>query len=73
MKKPLEIGRIELLEPEVIRILRQKSPSERIAMAFEANRFVRERLRAHLVRENPDWTDEQLARAIAQRMLHGTV
>jgi ABC-type transport system involved in cytochrome bd biosynthesis fused ATPase/permease subunit len=73
MEKPFEIERIELLEPEVIRVLQGKTPRERIAMAFESNRLVRERLRAHLAHENPEWTDEQLARVIAQRMLHGTI
>lgn len=61
--------RIEQLDPQVVAILRTKSPIERCQMAFESNRLVRERLRAHLRYEHPDWDDSQLAAEVARRVL----
>ena len=61
--------RIEQLDPQVVAILRTKSPAERCQMAFESNRLVRERLRAHLHHEHPDWDDPQIAAEIARRVL----
>jgi hypothetical protein len=59
----------ELPDPMVMEILGKKTPEERIALGFAANRAVRERLRAHFAFEHPDWTDEQLNAAVAERML----
>lgn len=72
MSPPTRIGTIEIPDAEVVRVLRGKSPGERIQMAYESNRLVRERLRAHLAYEHPDWTEQQLAGAVAERMLYGT-
>jgi hypothetical protein len=63
------IRRIERLHPVVADILRGKTPEERLRMAFDANRFVRARLRAHLRYEHSDWSDHQIEAEIARRML----
>lgn len=72
MKSAPELSRIELLHPLVAEILRKKTPTERLAMAFESNRFVRARLKAHLRDEHPEWSDEQVDVEIARRMLRGS-
>jgi len=64
---------VETPDAELVRVLRGKSPGERIQMAYESNRLVRERLGAHLAREHPEWTEQELARAVAERMLHGAI
>jgi hypothetical protein len=60
---------LELLDPRVAAILAAKSPAERLQMAFDANRFVRERLRAHLRHEHADWSEAQVVAEVARRML----
>jgi len=72
MTKSQPIRTVEIPDAEVVRALRRKTSGERIQMAYESNRLVRERLHAHLAREHPDWIEQQLARAVAERMLYGT-
>ena len=66
------LTRIELLHPLVAEILRKKSPTERLAMAFESNRFVRARIAAHLRDQHPEWTDEKVVAEVARRVLRGS-
>ena len=63
---------IELLDEDYAEVLRTKTPTERVAMALEANRFVRLRLEAHLRELHADWSDQEIAAEIARRMLYGT-
>lgn len=72
MKKPLDPSRIELLDPQVVAILKTKSPAEKLAMAFESNKLVRLRLERHFRTIHPEWSDAQIAAAIARRVLYGT-
>lgn len=72
MNPPLDTRRIELLDPEVVQIMKSKSPAEKLAMAFESNRLVRLRLAGHFRTEHPDWTDDQINAAVAQRVLNGS-
>lgn len=72
MSESREMRTLEILDAEVVRSLRLKSPGERIEMAYESNRLVRERLHAHFAHEHPDWSEQQLTRAVAERMLYGT-
>ena len=62
---------IELLDEDYAKVLRGKTPAERVAMGLEANRFVRLRLQAHLREIHADWSDQQIAAEIARRILHG--
>jgi hypothetical protein len=68
---PPPLRDIELLDEDYAKVLRAKTPAERIAMGLEANRFVRLRLEGHLRTVHPDWSDGQIAAEIARRMLHG--
>ena len=64
--------RIEILEPEMVEVLRGKTPAERVAMVFEANRTMRLRIEGHLLTQHPEWTREKILTEIARRMLIGT-
>ncbi len=68
---PPEPRQIELIDKDFAKILRGKTPAERIAMGLDANRFVRLRLEAHLGDLHPDWNGQQIAAEIARRMLDG--
>ncbi len=69
MRQVTEKLRIEQPDPAVVEILRTKTPRERFEMALASNRLVRERLRAHLRHEHPDWGCEEIAAEVARRML----
>jgi hypothetical protein len=63
--------RIELLDEAIVRVLRGKSVTERMAMIFAANRTVRLRLEGHLRSHHPDWDDQRIGQEIARRMSRG--
>jgi hypothetical protein len=64
-------GRIELLDEATVRLLQAKTPTERVAMIFAANRTMRLRLEGHLRSCHPDWDDATVAQEIARRMRGG--
>ena len=72
MKRFIDASRIELLDPAMVEVLKSKTPTERLAMVFAANRTMRLRLEGHLRTYHPNWTDEQIQQEIAKRMLGGT-
>ena len=72
MKRPIDPSRIELLDPAIVEVLKNKTPAERLTMVFAANRTMRLRLEGHLRTHHPDWDDDQIQREIARRMLGGT-
>jgi hypothetical protein len=67
-----DAARIELLDPAMVAVLRGKTPAERLAIAFAANRTMRLRLEGHLRTRHPDWSDQAIQREIARRMSLGT-
>jgi hypothetical protein len=64
--------RIEVVDPVMARILRSKTTEQRIAMVFACNRTMRSILHGALETQHPDWTEAQIQREIARRMLGGT-
>jgi hypothetical protein len=63
---------VELLDEAIVAVLRRKTPAERVAMVFDANRTMRLRLEGHLRSRHPDWDDATVMQEIARRMSHGT-
>jgi hypothetical protein len=59
---------IELLDDAMVEVLRRKTPAERVAMVFDANRTMRLRLEGHLRSRHPDWDAPTIMREIARRM-----
>lgn len=52
-------------------VLRAKTPAERLRIADELWIFMRTAIRANLARRHPEWTAEELDRAVAGRMSRG--
>jgi hypothetical protein len=71
MASSLDPKRIEFPDDAMVEILRRKTPAERLAIAFQCNRMMRLRLAGHFQTRHPDWTAEQINRAVATRMLDG--
>jgi hypothetical protein len=63
---------IELLDEAMVEVFRRKTPVERVAMIFAANRTIRLRLEGHLRSRHPEWDDQTLIEEIARRMSRGT-
>ena len=64
IRKPV----VEVMEPMVVEILRQKTPAERLAIAFGMWDFAAEMIQANLHREHPGWSAGQVQRETARRM-----
>ncbi len=58
---------VELLDEAIVAVLRRKTPAERVAMIFDAERTMRLLLEAHLRWRHPDWDAGEVAREIARR------
>ena len=69
MGRTVDYRRIEMLEPDIVEMLRGKTAAERVEMVFDAERTLRMMLEAHLKWRHPNWTDEQVRQEITRRWL----
>jgi len=53
-----------------VAIYRAMTPQERLQQALRMNRTMRELLAAGFRERHPSWTDAQIKRAVAERVLH---
>ena len=60
---------IEVIDDDLAEILRQKTPAERIAMTADANDTARILAAAGIRHGHPDWSEQQVQREVARRML----
>jgi hypothetical protein len=72
IKWRLDPGQIEVVDNDVAAVLRTKTPAERLAMIFAANRTMRRTIEGALRTWHPDWTNEEIRHEIARRMSRGT-
>ena len=66
-------GQFEIVDDDVAAILRTKTETERLEIAFSMWRFARDMIAGNLKAEHPDWSPEELQRQVARRMSHGAV
>jgi hypothetical protein len=59
---------VEVMDPMVVEIMRKKTPTERLAIAFGMWDSAAEMIQANLRREHPDWSVNQVQRETARRM-----
>jgi len=52
-------------------ILREKTPAERLAIAWGMWRFAQDLITRAARAEHPEWPEEELQRHVASRMSHG--
>lgn len=65
--------RIEAVDDDMAAVLRQKTPEERLRIAFGMIDSARAMLRNLLRNEHPDWPADRLDREVARRISHGDV
>ncbi len=69
MKHTPDPRRIEVVDPAMAEVFRQKTPAERIAMTCDANETMRLLIAGRLRTEHPDWEDDRISQEVAGRML----
>jgi hypothetical protein len=62
---------IEVVEPAMAAILRQKTEAERLRIGWGMWRSARDMLRCLLRSEHRDWTEADVQRETARRLSHG--
>jgi len=67
----LDRGQIEVIDDRMAEVLRRKSPEERLQIAFGMWESAHEMIRSFLTSEHPDWSDKELDREVARRLLRG--
>ena len=67
----MEIIRIEIIDDMMIDILKQKSPLERLKIAFGLWRSARYQLFHYIRSFHPDWDEERIYKEVARRISHG--
>lgn len=70
---PLDFSRIELTDELMISVYKEKTPSQRLKIAFGLWKLARTLLFNSLKSINPDWTDQQIQKEVARRLSHGAV
>jgi hypothetical protein len=60
---------IEVIDDDLAVVLRQKTPAERIQMTADANDTARALSAAGIRFQHPDWSELQVQREVARRML----
>lgn len=63
--------RIEVMDDEMARILREKSGAERLRIASGLFASARRMLASHLAAEHPDWDPEKVQAEVARRLAGG--
>ena len=66
------IDRMEIVDPAMAAVLRDKTPAERLAMGHALWRSARDMIRNLLRAEHPEWSNEEVEQETARRFLHGT-
>jgi hypothetical protein len=65
------IDRIEAVDDVMGKILKQKSPLERLEIAFGLWRSARKQLFFYLRSLHPDWDDAKIHQEVVKRISHG--
>jgi hypothetical protein len=59
-------------DPEVIEVLRTKTPQERLSIAFSMWAAARKMLVSLLANSHPEWDQDRLQKEVARRMSGGS-
>ena len=63
---------IEVIDDIMVRILRKKTPQQRLAIAFSLWTSAKKQLSNYLRAEHPSWSDSKIQKEVAKRLSHGT-
>lgn len=66
-------GNIEVIDDRMAKIFREKTPQQRLAIAFGMWSSARKCLINYLKTEHPDWSDAVIQKEVARRLSHGAV
>ena len=64
---------VEMMDPMMVEIMRNKTPAERLAIACGMWESARVIIGGTVRQQHPDWSEETVNQEIARRISHGIV
>ncbi len=64
--------RIETVDDQMAAVLREKTGAQRLQIANGMFRMAQRLIRSRLKAQHPDWTEDQIAVGVANRISHGS-
>ncbi|UCE39721.1 MAG: hypothetical protein JSW00_11630 [Thermoplasmata archaeon] len=71
IRRSTEFGHLEVVDDVMCEILKQKSPLERLKIAFGLWRSARKQLFYYLRSLHPDWDEKRINSEVIKRISHG--
>lgn len=68
---PIEYRRIEVVDPQMAEILRGKTVAQRLAIVQSAHVAAQHLVAMGIKLQHPDWSEGEVSREVARRMLNG--
>jgi len=68
----LDPRRYEMVDDEMVQVLRKKTPDEKLAIAEGMWEMARELIRDMLRHDHPEWNEAQIEEATARRLLRAS-
>lgn len=72
MQERQALSHFEVMDDATAEMLRGKTPSEKLAMAFAMNRTARHLIAGGARWKHPDWSEEEIQQEVVRRMTRGT-
>lgn len=73
MRYSIDPRNIEVIDEELAKVLRKKTPAERVEMISAAHRTARMLAAAGIRYQHPDWQESQVQQEVIRRVCGGTV
>jgi hypothetical protein len=64
---------IEIIDDRMATVFREKTPQQRLAIAFSLWTSAKKHLTNYLRSEHPEWDEVKIRKEVAKRLSHGTV
>jgi len=69
----IDIRNIEVLDDQIIEVLKTKSPQQRLTIAFGMWSSARKQLTNYIRGQYPDWDKKQIHQEVIKRLSHGAI
>jgi hypothetical protein len=66
-------GNFEVVDDQMVAILKQKTPFERLEMTVKMWQSARNLLLLNIAKSHPEWSSAEVKKAVAARLSHGAV
>jgi hypothetical protein len=69
----IDIRNIEVLDDQMVEVLKTKTPQQRLAIAFGMWSSARKQLTSYLRGRHLDWNEKKIQQEVVKRLSHGAI